>query len=167
MPALSGCTRSGGASSGVETTSTVDASIAATPTLPPPWSLKNPENAVVSYLYWISVAYRTLDSTVASQTFTPNEEVKVDSYVEYNRQQERALEQVPTALRLTTVSATENTATVSAREEWTYRYISTKTRTYTTAPLAAAYESTYTVVKGQDGLWRVDSVEASATTLVK
>jgi hypothetical protein len=166
-PALTGCTGAGGTSSGGETSGTVSASIATTPTLPPPWSLKNPENAVVSYLYWISFAYRVANSRVASQTYTPYEEVHVDSYIQYNLQEGRAIEQAPTVLRLTTVSATENTATVRAHEEWTYRYISTKTRTYTTAPLAAAYESTYTVVKGEDGLWRVDSVEASATTPVK
>jgi hypothetical protein len=129
--------------------------------LPPPRSLKNPENAVVSYLYWISYAYRLARSSVASQTFTPYEEVHVDSYIQYNLQEGRAIEQAPTALKLTTVSTTDGTATVRAHEEWVYRYISTKTRMYTTAPL------TYTVVKGADGLWRVDSVEASATTPVK
>lgn len=136
-------------------------------TKPPPWQLTSPSTAVVSYLYWISFAYRVSDSDMASQTFTPFEEVRVNSYVHYNDQEGRAIDQKLTDLNIRTVATKDGTATVTAHEEWTYRYISLKTGKYAGPGHEAAYDSTYTVVRDPEGLWRVDRVEASATVDVK
>ncbi|HEX9094017.1 MAG TPA: hypothetical protein VF902_08540 [Coriobacteriia bacterium] len=146
---------------------TADANVPPAPTQPPPWSLGSPENAVISYLHWISLAYRVSNSEVASQTFTPYEEVRVNSYVQYNIQEGRAIDQVLTGLQVKSVQASEGTATVAAHEEWRYRYISLKTKRYSSAEQTASYESTYTVVKGEDGAWRVDKVQALSAGPVK
>jgi len=60
---------------------------------PPPPMLRDPRTAVCSYQLWISYAYRVLNSDVASMTFDPYEEVRVNSYVMYNLQEGRAIDQ--------------------------------------------------------------------------
>jgi len=127
--------------------------------VPPPPMLRTPETAVYSYLLWISYAYRILDSNVATLTFSPYEEVRVDSYVQLNRQEGRAIDQRLLALKIKSVASTGTTATVAARESWVYRYIDMATVKYKSATLKASYDSTYTVVKGKTG-WIVDSVKA-------
>lgn len=129
--------------------------------------LLTPESAITSYLKWISFAYRVGDSSVASQTFTPYEEVRVNSYVQYNKQEGRAIDQRLTALRVKSATIAEATATVTAHEEWSYRYISLRTGKYDGPQRSASYESTYTVVRGTDELWRVDKVEATSTVPVE
>lgn len=135
---------------------------------PPPPMLREPKTAIYSYLLWISYAYRIMNSDVASMTFSPYEEVRVNSYVEYNRQEGRAIEQTLTSIAFKDVRTKGSTATVSAREEWLYRYISTQTGKYSTEPMTATYNTTYTVVFYPDKKqWLVESVEASSTTPVK
>ena len=128
---------------------------------PPPPMLRTPETAVYSYLLWISYAYRVLDSNVATLTFSPYEEVRVDSYVQLNRQEGRAIDQRLLELKIKSVASTGTTATVAARESWAYRYIDMATVKYKSATLKASYDSTYTVVKGNTG-WVVDSVKAKS-----
>lgn len=135
--------------------------------VPPKAVLDKPETAVISYLNWISAAYRVLRSDVASQTFTNYEEVRINSYVQYNRQEGRAIDQALTKLDISSVKSEGGTATVTAREDWRYRYISLATKRYSSAEMTASYDTTYTVVKGADGLWRVDRVEASPKVPVK
>lgn len=120
-----------------------------------------PELAVVSYLDWISLAYRVSNSEMASRTFTPYEEVRVSSYVQYNNEQGRAIDQRYASLDIDLAGVVENTATVTARETWTYRYVSLATQRYSSQPATISYDTTYTVVRGEDGLWRVDRVEAA------
>lgn len=135
---------------------------------PPPPMLRDPKTSIYSYLVWISYAYRVMNSDVASMTFSPYEEVRVNSYVEYNRQEGRAIEQTLTSIAFKSERTKGSTATVAAYEEWEYRYISTQTGKYTTAPLKASYNTTYTVVYYPDKKqWLVDSVEASATAPIK
>lgn len=129
---------------------------------PPPPMLNDPRTAVYSYQLWISYAYRVLKSEVASRTFDSFEEVRVDSYVMYNFQQGRAIDQRLLAAKLKAWESAGSTATVSMHEEWAYRYISTQTGKYTTPVLKAAYETTYTVVRQKDN-WVVHSVEASSS----
>ncbi len=126
---------------------------------PPPPMLREPRTAVYSYLLWISYAYRILNSDVASQTFSPYEEVRVNSYVELNRQEGRAIDQRLLKADVRSERSKGSTATVALRESWVYRYIDTKTSVYKTPAYTATYDTTYTVVK-QKGNWVVDSVDA-------
>lgn len=133
---------------------------------PPPPALKDPRTAVYSYLLWISYAYRVLNSDVASRTFDPFEETRVNSYVMYNFQEGRAIDQRLLVANVRSSASEGATATVALHEEWVYRYISTKTGKYTTPALNASYETTYTLVRqGED--WVVHSVEAAPTAAVK
>jgi len=133
---------------------------------PPPPALKDPRTAVYSYLLWISYAYRVLNSDVASKTFDPYEEVRVNSYVMYNFQEGRAIDQRLLGATLRDWESKGATATVSMSEDWVYRYISTKTGKYTTPALKASYDTTYTVVKLKND-WVVHSVEATSSAPVK
>lgn len=131
------------------------------PEMPPPPMLKTPKSAVFSYLLYISYAYRILNSDVASQTFSPYEEVRVNSYVEYNRQQGRAIDQRLVNFDIRGVTSKGETVTVAAKESWRYRYIDTSTGNYKGEPLDASYDTTYTVVKNAKGKWVVGEVAAS------
>ncbi len=133
---------------------------------PPPPSLKDPRTAVYSYLLWISYAYRVLNSDVASKTFDPYEEVRVNSYVMYNFQEGRAIDQRLLEAKVKDWESKGDTATVSLSEDWVYRYISTKTGKYTTPALNASYDTTYTVVRIKNS-WVVHSVEATSSAPVK
>jgi len=115
---------------------------------------------VYSYLTWISYAYRLLDSDVATMTFSPAEEVRVNSYVELNREKGRAIDQRLVDSRIKSVVSKGVTATVGVRESWVYRYIDTSTAKYSSPVLKASYDSTYTVIKGRSG-WLVDSVRVA------
>jgi hypothetical protein len=130
--------------------------------------LRDPKSSVYSYLLWISYAYRIANSDVATMAFSPYEEVRVNSYVQLNREQGRALDQTLTAIRYKSLRTEGSTATVGAHEEWRYRYIDMKTGLYNTPEYRAVYETTYTVVFYPDKkAWLVDSVVASATTPLK
>ncbi|MDA3937122.1 MAG: hypothetical protein PF636_09790 [Actinomycetota bacterium] len=129
--------------------------------------LTNPESSVRAYLDWVTLSYRLANSGEATKTMTPEEWVRVDAYIELNRQQDRGIEQAITAFELTDASAQEPTATVSAREVWTYRYFSLSSLAYTSDPLFASYDTTYTVVRSEDGTWLVDRVDASAQSEVQ
>jgi len=60
---------------------------------PKPWVLTTPESAVRSYLDWTSYAYRIGQSKVATATMTPYEEVRVDSYTQFNIQKLKLIDQ--------------------------------------------------------------------------
>lgn len=128
---------------------------------PPPPMLRDPRTAVYSYLLWISYAYRVLNSDVASRTFSPYEEVRINSYVQYNLQEGRAIDQRLLVSKVKSWESKGSTATVSMHEEWVYRYISTATGRYSSPIQSAAYETTYTVIR-QKGDWVVHAVEATS-----
>lgn len=138
---------------------------------PPPMTRRGPEQAVYSYLLWISFAYRILNSAVASPTYSIWEEVRVDSYVEYNRQQGRAIDQRLLSFKLKEKPkiSGDATATVVAEERWKYRYISLKTKQYSSPWYDVTYDTTYTVVRDKErgGAWVVDKVQAAARGEVK
>ncbi len=129
---------------------------------PPPPMLRDPKTSVYSYLLWISYAYRILNSDVATMAFSENEEVGVNSYVELNRQEGRAIDQRLIDFQIKSVSSKGSTATVAARERWKYRYISTADSQYNSPPYEVTYDSTYTVVERPGKGWLVDEVKAAA-----
>jgi hypothetical protein len=131
----------------------------ATPVEPAPPDFATPESAVTTYLDWITYAYRIADSDVATAVMTPWEHVRVDSYIELNRQQGRAIDQELLLFEVRSSESEDGTATVAVREEWTYRYFSLETGDYISEPLTASYDTTYTVVR-EDERWLVDSVDA-------
>lgn len=145
----------------------VNISAAAVAAKPKPWVLKTPESAVRSYLDWTSYAYRIAQSGVATSTFSAYEEVRVDSYVQYNLQQGRVIDQTLDSITFGKPSISSTSATIPAKEKWTYRYVSITNVDQTVGgPYTASYDVTYTVVKS-DGGWVVDSVNAKPQGTVK
>lgn len=134
------------------------------PVQPPPPQLRKPETAVYSYLLWISYAYRVADSQVARQAFSDSEEVRVNSYVELNRQKGRAIDQRLIGFEVRSVESEGDTATVSASETWRYRYIDIESGAYQGGANDATFESVYTVVRKAEHRWLVDKVEVRPTS---
>jgi len=134
---------------------------------PQPWVLTTPESAVRSYLAWTSYAYRIGQSSFATATMSSYEEVRVDSYVQYNIQKKRLIDQTLSSITFGTPNIEGTRAIVPAKEQWTYRYVSIDTGNKTLAgPYSASYDTTYTVVKSGKG-WVVDSVKAKDLGTVK
>ena len=136
-------------------------------TTPADPDLSSPTAAVGTYLEWITFAYRLADSNVATQTFTPWQEVRVDSYIQLNTQENRAIEQHLDVFELRDSITAEPTATVAAYEEWTYRYFTIDTIEWIGEENRATYETTYTVVLQSDGRWLVADVDAEPLTELK
>jgi len=136
---------------------------------PKPWVLATPESAVRSFLDWTSYAYRIGQSSVAVPTMSANWEVHVDSYIQYNIQKYRLLDQSLTSITFgTPVAKDASTTVLPAKETWTYRYVSAETAGKTLGgPYTADYETTYTLVKSDEGAWVVDVVDAKALGPVK
>ncbi|PKQ29024.1 MAG: hypothetical protein CVT60_07495 [Actinobacteria bacterium HGW-Actinobacteria-10] len=126
-----------------------------------------PGSAVRAYLDGITYTYRMANSDAASDTMTPYEFVRVDAYVELNRQEGRALEQTLTAFDVREVTGREPTMTVSTHEEWLYRYFSVENMEYLSEDTTATYEADYTVIRQDDGLWLVNDVEVTPIGEVK
>ncbi len=148
--------------------SRVDPAVPETPAAPESSSpnLSTPEDAVLSYLNAVSRAYATGDSEVASRTMTPEEGVRIDSYIQFNAQQQRAIEQRLMTFTVGTLSQEATQAVLTASEDWTYRYFVPETGAYSGPELSASYETTYTLVRVERG-WVVALVEASARGDVK
>ncbi len=156
----------------VETTRTFDNAVKKPPLPqppPPPMLTRDPRTSVYSYLLWISYAYRILNSDVATMAFSPYEEVRVNSYVQLNRQEGRAIDQQLMKLDFPREPVIqEATATVPAVETWKYRYISTKTGEYNSPWHDATYDTTYTLVRDEGrSAWLVDRVDAEPRGEVK
>lgn len=130
---------------------------------PEPWVLTTPESAVRSYLDWVSYAYRIGESSVATATMTVEQEVLVDSYNQKNLQDGRLIDQKLDELILGEKIAQQEKRLIPAKERWTYRYVSIEQADKTLeGPFEASYETTYTVVKNEDGAWVVGDVEVKA-----
>jgi len=135
---------------------------------PAPWNLKTPESAVRSYLDWITYAYRIGQSGVASATMSAAEEVRVDSYNQYNLEKSRLLDQTLKTITFGKVSTGATSTLLPAKESWTYSYLSVaEGNKVIGGPYAADYETTYTLVKNDKGEWVVDSVASKARGTVK
>lgn len=144
--------------SGVEDSS---AGTVGAPVMPAHVDRSTPEGAVRAYLDGITYTYRMANSDAASDTMTPYEYVRVDAYVELNRQEGRALEQMLTTFEVRDTVAGEPTATVTTYEEWAYRYFSVDSMKYVSEEATANYDANYTVVKQADALWLVDKVNVT------
>jgi hypothetical protein len=130
--------------------------------------LTTPEAAVRSYLDWTSYAYRIGQSQVALPTMSTYQEVRVDSYVQYNLQKYRLIDQALDSLTFGTVSVDDTRAIVPAQESWTYRYLSIEEAGQVIeGPYRVRYEAIYTLVKNESGDWVVDSVESKALDEVR
>lgn len=135
---------------------------------PEPWVLDTPESAVRSYLDWTAYGYRIARSDVATPTMTPYEEVRVDSYVQYNIQKSRIIDQTLENITFGKPSVGTTSTLVPVKETWSYRYVSIETAGETIGgPYSAKYDSIYTVVKSADGVWQVDSAVTTALGEVK
>jgi hypothetical protein len=128
---------------------------------PSPWDLSTPESAVRSYLDWVSFSYRMANSEIPTATMTPEEGVRVDSYIQLNRIDGKGIEQSLDSIEIVSAAEEVSTAVVTARETWRYRYFSLDTLAYLTEELTASYETTYSLLAGEQG-WLVDRVEATA-----
>lgn len=126
-----------------------------------------PESAVRAYLDGITYTYRMANSAAATDTMTDYEYVRVDAYVELNRQEGRALEQALSTFEVRDVAGQEPTITVATYEEWNYRYFSIEDLTYLSDETTATYDARYTVLKQADGLWLVDEVVVTPVGEVK
>ncbi len=133
---------------------------------PAPWDLSTPEAAVRSYLDWVSFSYRMANSEIPTATMTPEEGVRVDSYIQLNRIDGKGIEQSLDSFEITAVSQESTSAVVTAREAWRYRYFSLDTLKYVSEEYTASYETTYTLVAEREG-WLVDRVEATPEGEVK
>lgn len=147
--------------------STIVVTRAAIDSKPQPPVLTTPESAVKSYLDWTSYAYRIATSDVASATMTPDEGVRVDSYIQLNVEKSQLIDQALTSITFGKPSVEATRATVTTKEKWSYRYVSIQTAGKTVGgPYTASYDATYTLAKTPKG-WVVDSVKAKALGEVK
>lgn len=128
---------------------------------PAPWNLSTPELAVRSYLDWVSFSYRMANSDIPTATMTPEESVRVDSYIQLNRIDGKGIEQSLEDFSVVSVSEETTSAVLAARESWRYRYFSLDTLEYVSEPYVVSYDTTYTLVASATG-WVVDRVEATA-----
>ncbi len=120
-----------------------------------------PENAVQSYLDWMSYAYRVTDSQVATSAMTDWEWVRVDAYLEMNRQEGRGIDQSLIELEVLGVEGSETTSTVRTHELWTYRYFGPDAE-YISDEMTATYSVEYTVIRPEGTPnWLVDRVKAT------
>ena len=134
---------------------------------PQPWVLTTPESAVRSYLDWVAYAYRVAESSVATPTMGSNLAVKVDSYIQYNLQSGRLIDQTLKSIAFGTPTTEATHTLLPARESWTYRYVSIKEVGKTlSGPFPANYDDVYTVVKTKNG-WVVDSVQVKPLDTIK
>jgi len=181
LVAVSGCSGgSTGASTGSATSSpTVGAHMAgpaadvyvtqaAVDAKPKAVNLKTPEAAVRSYLDWTTYAYRIGQSAFAAPTMSSYEGVHVDSYIQYNIEKSRLIDQTLTSITFGKPSVAGTRTLVPTVEAWTYSYLSTASGNKVLGgPFTAAYDTTYTVVKSPNGGWVVDSVDAKPKDTVK
>jgi len=129
--------------------------------------LSTPESAVRSYLDWVSYSYRIADSSIATPTQTPYQIVRTDAYNQLQLQKQRLLDQRLSSVTFGKPSVKGTSATLTAQEKWSYRYVSIKEAGKTLeGPFTASYKTTYKLVKG-DGGWQVDDVEVKALGEVK
>jgi hypothetical protein len=122
---------------------------------PHAWVLTTPQSAVRSFLDWTSYAYRIATSDVATPTMGANQEVRVASYVQYNLEKQRLLDELLTSITIGNPTAESTHTVVPTHEEWTYSYLSIGTGNKVIGgPYSASYEVTYTVVKTAKGSGR-------------
>jgi hypothetical protein len=135
---------------------------------PEAWNLKTPQSTVRSYLDWTSYAYSIAQSWVATPTMTPEEDVRVDGYIQLNIQKSLLISQKLDSLTFGKQKKLASSTLVPVKEKWTYSYLSTASgNKVLEGPFTASYDATYTVIQKMDGTWVVDSVDAKPEGTVK
>ena len=146
----------------------VHVSKAAIDTVPNPPVLTTPKSAVKSYLDWTSYAYRVGQSRFATPTASAKEMVRVDALAQYYIQKKRFMDGTLLSITFGKESAGPTSTILPAKEEWTYKYLSTESGNKVVGgPYNASYDTTYTVAKNKKGDWVVDLVQAKAKGPVK
>jgi len=133
---------------------------------PAPPLLDTPENSVRSYLEWISYAYYTGNTDEAAAAMDIYELPRIDAYIAKLTQDNLRINQQLITLDFVSVQSQEATATVRTHEEWSYNYMNLEDLTWDETILAT-YENTYTVVRHDDELWYVFSVDVRTSTGVR
>ena len=127
--------------------------------LPQEMNLTSPEAAVRSYLAWVTYAYRTMNSEIATPTMTPDEASRISYYITANRSEDKILNQRLDSLKFSNIHVSDAVATVIADEAWIYNYQSEKTGNFDELQ-TVEYEATYTLIL-VEGMWKVQSVDAA------
>lgn len=120
-----------------------------------------------SYLDWISYAYRIGSSEVATPVLSADEGVRIDSYIELNRQQGKRIDQQLTSISFGRQSADGTHTLVPTHEVWRYTYVSATDAKPIGQSHQATYDATYTVIPVRSGVWVVDNVVAKPLGEVK
>jgi hypothetical protein len=130
--------------------------------IPTPLDTKQstPQEAIESYLAWLTYAFRNMDSEVATPTMTPDLAQRTAYYITMNAADEKALNQRLDSLTFVQVEVQDTVATVKTNETWTFNYLSLRTGNFD-EPQVVRYEATYTVLM-IDGIWRVQSVDVKS-----
>lgn len=139
--------------------------VPAPPQRPRPVDRSTPQAALRSYLEWTTFAYRMIDSDLASSTASPDEGVRVDSYVELLKERGRSIDQHLASFDIVRQSIEGTHALIATRESWEYRYFSLDGKTYLSPAYSTSYDTTYTLEQ-QGGGWVVSNVEAQALNAV-
>lgn len=135
---------------------------------PQPWVLSTPESAVRSYLDWSSYAYRIASSDVASPTMSDKQGVRVDSFIQFNLEKSKLLDESLTSISFGKPTVESTHTLVPARELWSYSYRSIAVGNKVLGgPYSLSYDTTYTVIKEKNGTWVVADVAAKALGTVK
>lgn len=146
----------------------VQISQAALNSRPRPWVLSTPQSAVRSYLDWTAYAYRIATSDVATPTMGASEGVHVDSYVQFNLEKSRLLDETLSSITFGKLTVEATHTLVPTTEKWRYSYRSIKAGNKVVGgPYSVSYDTTYTVVKTKKGTWMVESAVAKALGPVK
>lgn len=122
--------------------------------------LSTPEEAVRTYLAWISHAYRVKDSQVAWDYMTSWEFVRVDAYLQKNLAESRGIDQRLQHFEVTQVTGSETTKSVDTYEDWSYWYFGPDGLPIS-EELTATFTNRYTVVRDTGrNVWLVGKVYA-------
>lgn len=126
-----------------------------------------PASAAVTYLEWVSYSYLIRNSEDATFTFTPNHSLRIDSYIEMNRQQARGIDQRLQRFVVKETQISGDRARVTAREDWKYRYFNLAGGKYLSPWYEISYDTKYYLDLTSDRRWVVDFVDALARGTVK
>jgi len=135
--------------------------------LPAEPAFDTPREAVESYLAWVAFAYEMADSDVATMSFSPAEEVRVNSYVQLNKEKGQRIRQRLLSFSQGQASMVGTITLVPARERWDYQYLELTSARSVSTTYSVSYDVTYTLVPRDEGGWIVDAVEATPLGHVK
>jgi len=117
-----------------------------------------PEEAVETYLEWLTFAYRYADSEVATPTMTADMAQRVSYYITMNLSADRVLNQRLDSFEIVEVENQNEIALVKTKEAWTFNYLSPQTGEFGD-DFEVTYSVRYTVIV-INGMWRVQNVAA-------